>query len=58
MPPATSRVGGSFHRPLTVGAELLSTTAEAGQGAPRGGTRFGLQVDSRRFPMLERWGRL
>jgi len=53
-----SRVGGSFHRPLAVGAELLSTTAEAGQGTPRGGTRVGLQMDSRCFPLLERWGRL
>jgi transposase len=43
---------------LAVGAQLLSTTAGAGQGAPRGGARFGLQMDSHRFPLLERWGGL
>jgi len=53
-----SRMGRSFHRPLAVGAQLLSTAAGAGQGAPRRGARFGLQVDSHRFPLLERWGGL
>ena len=53
-----SRMGWSFHRPLAVGAQLLSTAAGAGQGAPRGGARFGLQMDSHRFPLLERWGGL
>jgi transposase len=53
-----SRMGRSFHRPLAVGAKLLSTTAGAGQGAPRGSARVGLQMDSHCFPLLERRSRL
>jgi len=37
-----SRVGGTFHRSLAMGAKLLSTTAGARQGTPRGGARVGL----------------
>src|SRR5260370_38705040 len=53
-----SRVGGTFHRSLAMGAKLLSTTAGARQGTPRGGARVGLQMHSHRFPMLERSGGL
>src|SRR5215831_4810727 len=37
-----SRMGRSFYCPLSVGAKLLPTAAEAWQGAPRGGARVGL----------------
>src|SRR5208282_5992172 len=53
-----SRVGGTFHCSLAMGAKLLSTTAGARQGAPRGGARVGLQTDSHCFPLLERSGDL
>jgi hypothetical protein len=51
-----SRMGGPFHRSLAMGAKLLPTTAEANQGTPRGSAGVGLQLDSHRFPMLERSG--
>ena len=53
-----SRVGGAFHRSLAMGAKLLSTTAGARQGTPRGGARVGLQMDSHRLSLLERSGGL
>jgi hypothetical protein len=52
-----SRSGGTFHRSLAMGAKLLSTTAGARQGIPRGGARVGLQMDSHVFRCWKRSGR-